>query len=359
MNKLYIENNDFKLEIAGSSDKVSSIKFVNRVKTSNSNHYLDYVATQIIKYYKGELETFDINFDFSNCTPFQTKIYQALYDTPYGTLLTYKDLANKINSKAYQATGSAMAKNPFVIVIPCHRVINNNYNLGNYSGPDKLKEKLTTLELNKQSYKYKTTRKFNQRNITSFLNNPEINAVLKNTKLQDKIDIYHNPFSCLVSQIIYQLINYHLAKRIEVRLYDLLNYDLSANNILATSSTRLKQIGLSSNKIKHITNLCHHYENNISFWQNINNLTNDEIYSELIKIHGIGRWSIDMLLIFGLQREDIFTFDDLILKKVILQLNPGINTKTKEREFLDTINNYATITSINLWYYYLNKEKEH
>lgn len=232
MNNLYIETKDFKIEIIGSDTSVLQIRFVNTIKTSHTNNYLNYVSQQIIKYYQGELEHFDINFDFSNCTNFQKKIYLALFNSDYGVLLTYKTLANKINSKAYQATGSAMAKNPFVVVIPCHRVINNNYNLGNYSGPTNLKAKLTCLELNKFVYKYKYTEELNQQ----VLNNVKSNYILH----EDKISLYYSHFTYSISRVIYQHSDYTTASFIEMHLYDALHYNITAASMNTLTSTILK-----------------------------------------------------------------------------------------------------------------------
>lgn len=67
------------------------------------------------------------------CTDFQLKVWSELLKIPIGRLVTYRDIAVKINyPKAYRAIGTAVGKNPVACIIPCHRVILFSGELGNY-----------------------------------------------------------------------------------------------------------------------------------------------------------------------------------------------------------------------------------
>ncbi len=67
--------------------------------------------------------------------PFHRKVYQALCRVPAGKTVTYAELARLAGSpKAARAVGQAMARNPFPIIIPCHRVLPSTGRLGHYSG---------------------------------------------------------------------------------------------------------------------------------------------------------------------------------------------------------------------------------
>ena len=69
---------------------------------------------------------------------FNQQCYKLLSQIPKGKISTYKEIANVLNTKAYRAVGNAMAKNPNPIIVPCHRVINNNGLIGGYGlGVDK------------------------------------------------------------------------------------------------------------------------------------------------------------------------------------------------------------------------------
>ena len=75
------------------------------------------------------------NFPFPPCgTDFQQKTWKALMSIPPGKTVSYQDIANQIgNSKAVRAIGQAVHYNPLPILIPCHRVINKNGQLGGYA----------------------------------------------------------------------------------------------------------------------------------------------------------------------------------------------------------------------------------
>ncbi|MDB9517744.1 MGMT family protein [Roseofilum reptotaenium CS-1145] len=68
-----------------------------------------------------------------NQTPsFHQKCYELLTKIPQGQVTTYKEIAKALNTKAYRAVGNAMARNDNPIVIPCHRVVKSNGEIGNY-----------------------------------------------------------------------------------------------------------------------------------------------------------------------------------------------------------------------------------
>ena len=63
---------------------------------------------------------------------FNDKCYALLQQIPQGKVTTYKEIAKALDTKAYRAVGNAMAKNDKLIVIPCHRVVKSNGEIGNY-----------------------------------------------------------------------------------------------------------------------------------------------------------------------------------------------------------------------------------
>ena len=69
---------------------------------------------------------------------FNQQCYKLLSQIPEGKISTYKEIAKALNTRAYRAVGNAMAKNPNPIIVPCHRVINNDGLIGRYRlGVDK------------------------------------------------------------------------------------------------------------------------------------------------------------------------------------------------------------------------------
>ena len=78
---------------------------------------------------------------------FQKKVYKAVLSIPLGEVRSYNWVAKRIGrSKAVRAVGTALRKNPFTIIIPCHRVVKSDGSLGGYSRGVKRKRKLLDLE---------------------------------------------------------------------------------------------------------------------------------------------------------------------------------------------------------------------
>ena len=86
-------------------------------------------------------------FDFGSSTSFQRNVWNACLTIPFGSTLSYGELAALVkNPKAARAVGSALGVNPFLILIPCHRVIGSDGNLGGYAGGINIKSFLLEVE---------------------------------------------------------------------------------------------------------------------------------------------------------------------------------------------------------------------
>ena len=89
---------------------------------------------QLEEYFAGQRHTFSLPMA-PDGTEFQCRVWQVLQDIPYGTAISYRELADRVGSpRAFQAVGQANGRNPLPILIPCHRVIASNGTLGGYSG---------------------------------------------------------------------------------------------------------------------------------------------------------------------------------------------------------------------------------
>ena len=101
---------------------------------------------QIIAYFGGERKTFDLPLAPGG-TAFQRRVWDALGTIPYGTTISYGELARRIGDpKASRAVGLANGSNPISIIVPCHRVIGANGKLTGYGGGIERKKALLALE---------------------------------------------------------------------------------------------------------------------------------------------------------------------------------------------------------------------
>ena len=106
---------------------------------------------ELDSYFKGEKPSFSFNVTFDNLTDFTKKVLNAMINIPYGKVMTYKEMADKIKApKAVRAVGQACKRNPYPLIIPCHRVVSQT-GLGGYSGQtgsgDKIDIKRSLLQL--------------------------------------------------------------------------------------------------------------------------------------------------------------------------------------------------------------------
>ncbi len=90
----------------------------------------------------------DIPLDMRSVTPFEQKVYAIARQIPPGETLTYGDIAGRLGDKLLSRdVGQAMGRNPFPIVVPCHRVVAANGKLGGFSAPGGVDTKLKMLAI--------------------------------------------------------------------------------------------------------------------------------------------------------------------------------------------------------------------
>ena len=103
------------------------------------------VRGQLDRYFAGELQEFDVELDWTLAHGFHRTCCEAMMRIPYGTTVTYAELAADAGSpRAVRAAGQACATNPIAIIGPCHRVLGTN-DFGGYGGG--LDQKATLLAL--------------------------------------------------------------------------------------------------------------------------------------------------------------------------------------------------------------------
>ena len=137
------------LKIAESEGRITEIAYKTHREENKGEctEILLDAKQQLEEYFDGQRKVFDLPLQFEG-TEFNKKVLSSLAEVPYGSTISYGQLAEKCGSpKAARAVGTAMRKNPFVIVIPCHRVLPQSGKLGNYSaGGPANKDWLLTFE---------------------------------------------------------------------------------------------------------------------------------------------------------------------------------------------------------------------
>ncbi|MFG3346938.1 methylated-DNA--[protein]-cysteine S-methyltransferase [Streptomyces sp. NPDC048018] len=105
------------------------------------------IAEQLDAYFAGRRRAFDIPFAETG-TDFQRRVWRALEEIPYGTTVSYGDIARRVGSPGagVRAVGTAIGRNPLLVVRPCHRVIGADGSLRGYAAGLDRKERLLGLE---------------------------------------------------------------------------------------------------------------------------------------------------------------------------------------------------------------------
>jgi len=123
-------------KIKGSEQGISQVSILDDEVpiTESIPKLLQSCVTQLEEYFKGERKVFDLKLDYKG-TNFQKTVWESLHTIPYGKTTTYLKQARLLgDEKAIRAVATSNGKNPFWIVLPCHRVVGSDGSLTGYAG---------------------------------------------------------------------------------------------------------------------------------------------------------------------------------------------------------------------------------
>lgn len=125
----------------------------------------------------------------------------------------------------------------------------------------------------------------------------------------------------LCASIISQQLSTKVAKVIYARFLNLFKTKSpSAKNILTVPAETLRSIGFSNAKASYVHNVCQFFIDNKITDARLDKMSNEEIIDLLTQIKGVGKWTVEMILMFTLGREDVFAVDDLGIQQSITKL---------------------------------------
>ena len=169
-----------------------------------------------------------------------------------------------------------------------------------------------------------------------------------------ELSLGQNYFWSLCRSIIYQQLNGKVAKTIADRFIALYKNEKypSPKEVLNTDLKVLRDVGLSRAKAGYMHNIARAFVDDVIQFENFSYMSDDEIKNQLIKIKGIGPWTVEMFLIFTLNRPDIFPATDLGIQKGYqryykLKKLPETNDMVKKAERWRP---YRSVVTLYLWY---------
>ena len=177
-----------------------------------------------------------------------------------------------------------------------------------------------------------------------------INKMETSVKPHLEVDIYVS----LLNSIVSQQLSTKVVRIIWNRFTDLfVNGYPFAERLLAMDHDLLRGIGLSNNKVRYVKNVAEFsLENDISF-EYLLSKNNEEIITYLTQIKGVGKWTVQMILMFPLDRPNVFPIDDLGIQNGMKKLyNIELEKKELKLKLNEIANNwhpYKTLASKYIW----------
>jgi methylated-DNA-[protein]-cysteine S-methyltransferase len=278
-------------------------------------------------------EAVDLDFialDMRNVPAFHQRVYEVARSIKPGSTLTYGEVAAQMGQPgAARSVGQALGRNPFPIVVPCHRVLAAGGKMGGFSAAGGITTKLQMLTIegaraNRQKALFDGDGKFPFDPDAAVKHLREVDPSFART-LDDvgafAMELKSAPsiFGALAEAIVYQQLSGKAAATIFARvraLYPRPHEAPTAEQILRTSDAKLRGAGLSQAKLLALRDLAQReLTGGIPTLAEADRMDDEAIIERLTDVRGVGRWTAEMLLMFRLGRPDILPASDYGIRK--------------------------------------------
>lgn len=164
-----------------------------------------------------------------------------------------------------------------------------------------------------------------------------------------KREVEPDPFSALISSIVSQQISSKAAITVNSRLVELVS-EISAENIYRTNIDDIQKCGMSVRKATYIKGIADAAITKQVDFDNLHNLSNDDLMEKLTSLYGVGIWTAEMLMIFCLGRMDVLSYNDLAIRRGMMNLyNLKELTKVDFEKYRKRYSPYGSVASLYLW----------
>ncbi|RJQ13773.1 DNA-3-methyladenine glycosylase 2 family protein [Candidatus Parcubacteria bacterium] len=174
---------------------------------------------------------------------------------------------------------------------------------------------------------------------------------------KQKINIpkpYRNFFQFLVAAIINQQLSSKAAATIVKRFEALFPGKKfpTPKTVLKMPTRKLRSCGMSGSKVEFIKDVARHFDKGFINVKKLRHWSDEEVVEHLVRIHGVGRWTAEMFLMFALSRPDVFSPGDLGLRRAIQRLYKMKKEPAPKqlKEISEKWKPYRTLASLYLWH---------
>jgi methylated-DNA-[protein]-cysteine S-methyltransferase len=270
-----------------------------------------------------------ITLDMDGVPPFHRRVYETARDIPVGSTLSYGDLAAEAGSPgAARAVGQALGRNPFAIVVPCHRVTAAGGKVGGFSATGGVATKLRLLELEGTPLRsgngvggpsgHATSRRWDVPTAVEHLRAGD--SVMR--RLVDRLGpctfaprLTSSVFAVLLEAIVFQQLSGTAAATIHERVLALVPRSRSGprpDALLRLRDDELRGAGVSQAKVRALRDLARRtVDGSLPSRRALECMDDAAVIDALTEVRGIGRWTAEMFLVFRLGRPDVLALDDL------------------------------------------------
>jgi methylated-DNA-[protein]-cysteine S-methyltransferase len=275
----------------------------------------------------------EIALDMAGVPPFHRRVYETARAIPPGATLSYGEMAARLGSPgAARAVGQALGRNPFPIIVPCHRVLAAGGRIGGFSANGGTATKLRLLALegapvgtaNGTAVLIPGDGGFGFVPAAAVAHLRAADPVL--ARLIDEVgpfamrlDRAPTLFVALAEAIVFQQLTAKAAATIFARvraLFPRARHGPTAEQILRASDERLRAAGLSRPKLLALRDLARRtVDGALPSLAEIAGMTDEAAIERLVEVRGIGRWTAQMLLMFRLGRPDVLPTGDYGIRK--------------------------------------------
>jgi O-6-methylguanine DNA methyltransferase len=287
------------------------------------------VIDRIVALLRGEASDLStIALEMDQVPAFHRRVYEAARAIPPGMTLSYGDIAARVGAPgAARAVGQALGRNPFPIVVPCHRVLAAGGKIGGFSAQGGVATKRRMLAIEGAQLNGATplldgdgALGFDPGLAVEHLraSDPTLARVIDEVgPFRMRLRPAPSVFAALAEAIAYQQLNGKAAAAIFARVCALFPRGRpTAGRLLRISEERLRGAGLSRSKLLSLRDLAQKAEDGaIPMLGEIRSMADETIIERLSEVRGIGRWTAEMLLMFRLGRPDVLPVDDYGVRK--------------------------------------------
>lgn len=355
-------------EVSGKDIEKRLIKITGKKKAAAAvPKWIRELIRKIKAHLEGTAQDFsDVPVSFDEASDFTLSVYKAIRGIQAGKVLTYSELASLIGKPAAsRAVGNALGMNPIPLIVPCHRVITSSRKLGGYSAPGGVETKAALLAgegiyltkpvtIGAPAQWEKAVNELQKRDKVF------ARLVKKVGPLHFKPRLDKEPLSALITAIVMQQLSGKAAAGILDRVNALVSENglPSAGKILNTSDADLRKTGISNMKVSFLKDLSRKYlDGGLPKLEELKLMPDEQIIKTFTRIKGVGRWTVEMYLIFNLGRADVFPTLDFGVRKAISQVYglPGVAEAKDVEKYGERWKPYRTVASLYLWHSLDNK----